>query len=160
MKFDFAVPNPKPVVVAKSANDARFFDSERSTPAVEDFFSGSTFLTSSVLSPKLNAANGEGLAGSAGFSIGVAATGKTGLEKLNPDVAGFSAAPPADGVGSTFLPKLNPVVRGAVDVASCLPKLKPVVGATEVGPAPNLKSDAAEEAGDAVAVLTPNLNPD
>ena len=176
-----------PVVVARSANEARFFLADRSTP----LDSASLFFTSSALAPKLNPANGEGLAGSAAGSTLTAVMGVVNLAKLKVDVvAGASTA----GAASGFLPKLKPLVGVDVDVtgsagfpklkpltgagtlkadagaASFFPKLNPLTGATGatgavigVTLAPKVKPDLDEVAAGVLATgagLTPNLKPD
>ena len=172
-----------PVVDARSAKDVRFLEAERSTP----FDSVSLFVTSSALAPKLNPANGEGLAGSAAGSTLAAVMGVVSLAKLNVDAA---AGGSATGAASGFLPKLKPLVGVDVDVTGStgFPKLKPLagvgvlkadVGATsllpnanplagaagvEVALAPKVKPDfgvaAVAVALAAGAGATPNLKPD
>jgi hypothetical protein len=182
-----AAPKPKPDspvvgVVARSANEAKFFEAERSTP----FEAGDT---SSVLEPKLKPENGDGFAGSvgSGFTAGVvsapnlaklkvdAVTGaaagfsgemvSTGLmvsacltPKLKPEDGGVAAAAAAGLVSAGLPPKLNPEVTGVELADAAAPKVNPEAGVVGVAidvPVPNLNPDV----GAVVVVAGPRLKP-
>jgi hypothetical protein len=170
-------------VVARSANEAKFFEAERSTP----FETGDT---SSVLEPKLKPENGDDFAGSvgSGFTAGVvsapnleklkvdAVTGaaagfsgeivSTGLTvstcltpKLKPEDGGVAAAAAAGFVSAGLPPKLNPEVTGEEVADAAAPNVNPEAGGVGVaidGPAPNLNPDVGVVV---VPVAGPRLKP-
>lgn len=167
MKFEFVFPKLKlPVLVeARSANDAKFLDAERSIPVSAGF--------DSVFTPKLRPAKMEGFGASEVESGLAAVVGGTKLAKLNVDVAGFSGsvglvAKPkveADGLSaSAGMPNEKPVVAAGL-AASVLTNEKPVAGdGSAADPVPKANPDGEGEAIALVEVAAagtvPNLKPE